>query len=432
MYSIVLMAAMLAVIAGMILTSRTSFPFMFAAVPAFFAIAAGVPLTDLAGSSLRGAVDISGTASLLFSLTWLILLASGEGFFDRLAFRLIQSFSKRDILYKRVIPFVTAALGILLGLTGSPAVVYTASIACLLPVYRRNGLEDSDLTLLVALAMGTSLAWPWSNKTLIIAAMANVPPVDLWMACLPMQCFGAGLLVAFCAAKMRKIPKTELLRMGESPAQVGQQLPRARDALLIVLLLFSMLMVVLKFKFSSFAIIACCLVVMAVDRLCGGGGPEGERWIAIKEAARPLIQTIIIGSFIGITQSIIVANPDLAGLISGFARGDAVLAAWVIGALLSFLLVLVPYQIIYVIIPALLVGAGATVDPIALCVPFVLMYSSTVSPSVPSTTLFDSFLNAPPLSHLKKNAPIVCSVHFVVVAIGFTTISWDNAGHPLL
>ena len=104
MYSIVLMAAMLAVIAGMILTSRTSFPFMFAAVPAFFAIAAGVPLTDLAGSSLRGAVDISGTASLLFSLTWLILLASGEGFFDRLAFRLIQSFSKRDILYKRVIP----------------------------------------------------------------------------------------------------------------------------------------------------------------------------------------------------------------------------------------------------------------------------------------------------------------------------------------
>ncbi len=352
------------------------------------------------------------SALLIYGVTFFFKALTSISFFEEVSHALMGKWKTGSTAK---IYAATILVSFACSLPGSPVMAYATSINCLRPLYAARSLNPLNLSLIVALAMGTSLMWPWSNKTLILAGAAHASSTDIWVLCLPMQ-IGAAMATILTAI-------VASLRDGGSASSAfpctWQKTRIVRNSKVIpvgtLLLAALFAFVIARSPWAWLAAILLAIVISVVHAR-NGRAIDWDTLKAIVPGPSVLVQTLSIGAYISIMESLAI-EADLAAWLPTFLL-DPVRLAWFFGIVMAVVGFALPYQLVYIML-AITLALPGTAPASLLCVPFIPMLNSTVSPSVPSTAIIDRELGVPPLTHTKRNGAVICIVQLAVMAIGW-------------
>ncbi|MEH6389093.1 MAG: citrate:proton symporter [Pseudomonas profundi] len=90
----------------------------------------------------------------------------------------------------------TAVIGMLAHLDGAGATTFLLTVPALLPLYKELRMSPYLMLLLLALGAGILNMVPWAGPLGRASAVTGIDVTELWHGLIPVQIFGAGLLVA--------------------------------------------------------------------------------------------------------------------------------------------------------------------------------------------------------------------------------------------
>lgn len=423
MEGIVAFTATIAVLALVTLRAGRLLAPAFLVVPTVFALVSGIDPTEVASRAVSGITDMVPTALTMYALLALFGSLQTYGFLGQVS-RWAARKNGGAGLYLH-----TAVFSLAMGLSGSPAATYTSSISSILPAFHRAGIDPLDLGLVVALSVGISLAWPWSAKTLTLCGVAQADPLQAWLLCLPMQAAGLACLVATCVMLDKRDASKATDVFDGTSKKLDETLPDRIGTMKTVVaagcILGTAVIAVLGVPFGWAAIWLLSVAIPFGERresqTHDGTIPARrslrQRLEHLPERLRPALPApnasltaLTVGSFSAVAQ--VMLQNGGASLLQ-FVPVDV--APWALAFLLAVFGPMLPYQVVYAIVPVLL-AMGC--EPAQTVAPLMAMFSSTVSPSVPSTALVDASLGTAVLSHPTRNAPKVCLVHVLSLAAG--------------
>lgn len=374
----------------------------FTVVPlAVLILCGGVPtqVFSLAVSGVKSVFSI--TAQLLFTIVYFTALKT-KGFFAYLLNPVIRLLRRGSA----VLPLLAALLPFLIMISGSVTTTYLVSISFLLPLWEAADYPKPMLNVLIAAGTGIGLAFPWNSKLLLLSSIAGVDARELWLNALPLQGIALGLAVALCIGTMlRHRPKEAAV----PPAPVARPEGFALDAALL-LLCFALL-------FTGVMPVLLVYMVAAGVMLLRCRGREKEIFSNAAAAAIPAACTAAcIGCYIGCLKD--------SGILADMIRQlSLLLPQWLLdqlpillSALCCILLIFVPFQAVYALMPILcgLTGNGA----LSALLPFAILYPTTYAPTAATAALFDTMMDNPPMTHLQRTALPIGALHIGLLLLG--------------
>ncbi len=93
----------------------------------------------------------------------------------------------------------TAVIGMLAHLDGAGATTFLLTVPALLPLYKELRMSPYLMLLLLALGAGILNMVPWAGPLGRASAVTGIDVTELWQGLIPVQIFGAVLLVAMAA-----------------------------------------------------------------------------------------------------------------------------------------------------------------------------------------------------------------------------------------
>lgn len=181
---------MVATFMTLIMTRRLAPMVALIVVPAAFGLLAGHGL-DLGPMMLDGVKKIAPTGVMIMFAILYFGLMIDAGLFDPPVRRLLALVRGDPV---RVV-VGTVVLAVAVSLDGDGSTTYMVTVAALLPLYARLGLNPLIMACLIMLSSGVMNLTPWGGPTARAAAALQVEAADLFLPMLPAMAAGIGFLL---------------------------------------------------------------------------------------------------------------------------------------------------------------------------------------------------------------------------------------------
>ena len=181
---------MVATFMTLIMTRRLAPLVALIVVPVVFGVLAGHGL-DLGPMMLEGVKKIAPTGVMIMFAILYFGLMIDAGLFDPIVRRLlavVQGDPVRAVMG-------TVVLAAVVSLDGDGSTTYMVTVAALLPLYTRLGLNPLIMACLVMLTSGVMNLTPWGGPTARAAAALQVEPAALFLPLVPAMAVGLGWLL---------------------------------------------------------------------------------------------------------------------------------------------------------------------------------------------------------------------------------------------
>ncbi len=181
---------MVATFMTLIMTRRLAPLVALIVVPVVFGVLAGHGL-DLGPMMLEGVKKIAPTGVMIMFAILYFGLMIDAGLFDPVVRRLLAVVRGDPV---RVV-VGTVVLAAVVSLDGDGSTTYMVTVAALLPLYARLGLNPLIMACLVMLTSGVMNLTPWGGPTARAAAALQVEPAALFLPMVPAMAAGLGWLL---------------------------------------------------------------------------------------------------------------------------------------------------------------------------------------------------------------------------------------------
>jgi CitMHS family citrate-Mg2+:H+ or citrate-Ca2+:H+ symporter len=170
----------------LIMSRRLSPMVALTLVPIAFGLLAGTGAVELGAMMLDGVRKLAPTGvMLLFAILYFGLMIDA-GLFDPVVSRIVRLVHGDPL--KVVVG--TAALALFVSLDGDGSTTYMITVASMLPLYRRLGVDALALTCVTMLASGVMNLTPWGGPLARAASALHVDPADVFVPMLPAMAVG--------------------------------------------------------------------------------------------------------------------------------------------------------------------------------------------------------------------------------------------------
>ncbi len=219
---------MVAAFMALIMTKRLSPLVALITVPIVFAIAAGVAMPALGAMMLDGIRTLAPTGVMLMFAILYFGIMIDAGMFDPAVRRILRAVGGDPL---KVI-LGTTALAAFVSLDGDGSTTYMITVAAMLPLYRRLGLDALNLTCMTMLAGGVMNLTPWGGPLARAASALHVDPAAVFVPMIPAMVVGLsglfGLAYVLGKRERRRLGTLELRRVPD--IQDGALLPPEENA----------------------------------------------------------------------------------------------------------------------------------------------------------------------------------------------------------
>lgn len=181
---------MVGVFMTLIMTRRLAPVVALIVVPVVFGLLAGHGL-DLGPMMLEGVRKIAPTGVMIMFAILYFGLMIDVGLFDPVVRRLLAIVRGDPV---RVV-VGTVVLAVAVSLDGDGSTTYMVTVAALLPLYTRLGLNPLIMACLIMLSSGVMNLTPWGGPTARAAAALQLEPVEIFLPLVPAMAVAIGWLL---------------------------------------------------------------------------------------------------------------------------------------------------------------------------------------------------------------------------------------------
>ena len=164
-------------------------------VPLLGALAAGFGPEAISGFYTEGLGRVISIATMfVFAITFFGVLQD-TGLFRPIISAMVKV-TRGNVI---AVTVATAVIGMLAHLDGAGATTFLLTVPALLPLYKELRMSPYLMLLLLALGAGILNMVPWAGPLGRASAVTGIDVTELWQGLIPVQIFGAVLLVAMAA-----------------------------------------------------------------------------------------------------------------------------------------------------------------------------------------------------------------------------------------
>ncbi len=203
---------------ALIMTRRLSPLVALIAIPLLFAVLGGFGGAGIGQMMLDGLRTLAPTGVMLMFAILYFGLMIDAGLFDplvRLILRAVQGDPQKVVVG-------SALLALIVSLDGDGSTTYMITIAAMLPLYRRLGMDALNLTCVAILASGVMNLTPWGGPLARAASALHVDPASVFVPMLPAMAAGICGVLALSwvlgARERQRLGSLSLDGQGESPS----------------------------------------------------------------------------------------------------------------------------------------------------------------------------------------------------------------------
>lgn len=209
---------MVATFMTLIMTRRLAPMVALIVVPVVFGLLAGHGL-DLGPMMLEGVKKIAPTGVMIMFAILYFGLMIDAGLFDPVVRRLLAIVRGDPV---RVV-VGTVVLAVVVSLDGDGSTTYMVTVAALLPLYQRLGLDPLIMACLIMLSSGVMNLTPWGGPTARAAAALQIEPAAIFLPLVPAMAVAVGwlLLLAWMYGR-RERKRLGVLTLNRAPDPVGE------------------------------------------------------------------------------------------------------------------------------------------------------------------------------------------------------------------
>ena len=179
---------MVALFMVLIMTKKLTPVIALVLIPILSALALGVSPEAIGIMALGGVKALAPTGVMLMFAILYFGVMIDAGLFDPIVGRIVRIVEGDPL---RVV-VGTAALAALISLDGDGATTYMITVAAMLPLYQRLGMNALNLTCVTMLASGVMNMTPWGGPLARAASALHVEPSQIFVPMLPSM--AAGLI----------------------------------------------------------------------------------------------------------------------------------------------------------------------------------------------------------------------------------------------
>lgn len=173
---------------ALIMTRRLSPLVALIVIPILFALVGGFGGEGIGKMMLEGVKTLAPTGVMLMFAILYFGVMIDAGLFDPVVGRILRMV-KGDPLK---VVMGTAALALFVSLDGDGSTTYMITVAAMLPLYKRLGMNALNLTCVTILAGGVMNMTPWGGPLARAASALHVEPSEIFVPMLPAM--GVGVL----------------------------------------------------------------------------------------------------------------------------------------------------------------------------------------------------------------------------------------------
>lgn len=170
----------------LIMTRRASPLVALISIPIVFALVAGFGGEELGKMMLEGIRMLAPTGVMLMFAILYFGVMIDAGLFDPIVNRILRSVGNDPM--KVVVG--TAVLAAFVSLDGDGSTTYMITVASILPLYKRLGMNPLNLTCVTILASGVMNLTPWGGPLARAATALHVDPADVFVPMIPVMAVG--------------------------------------------------------------------------------------------------------------------------------------------------------------------------------------------------------------------------------------------------
>jgi len=208
----------------LIMTKRVSPLVALICIPILFALVAGFGGEALGQMMLEGIRLLAPTGVMLMFAILYFGIMIDAGLFDPVVQRILRSVGNDPM--KVVVG--TALLAALVSLDGDGSTTYMITVASILPLYQRLGMNPLNLTCVTILASGVMNLTPWGGPLARAATALHVDPAEVFVPMIPVMVVGvAGVLGLAYVLGMRERQRLGKVVLGAPPLSSIAGTPRA-------------------------------------------------------------------------------------------------------------------------------------------------------------------------------------------------------------
>lgn len=207
----------------LIMTRRLSPMVALITIPFLSALVAGFGGGEIGAMMLEGIATLAPTGVMLMFAILYFGIMIDAGLFDPIVQRILRSVGGDPLK----VVMGTALLAALVSLDGDGSTTYMITVASMLPLYKRLGMNPLNLTCVTILASGVMNLTPWGGPLARAASALSVDPFDVFVPMLPAM--AVGILAVFGLSYI--LGRQERERLGVLVlAPVGYSVPASAAA----------------------------------------------------------------------------------------------------------------------------------------------------------------------------------------------------------
>ena len=210
--------AMIATFMVLIMTKRLSPMVALTLIPLCFAVGAGFSLDAVGKMTIEGVQALAPTGVMLMFAILYFGVMIDAGLFDPVVRRIVRVVDGDPLK----VLVGTATLASIVSLDGDGSTTYMITVASMLPLYRRLGMNALNLTCVTMLAGGVMNMTPWGGPLARAASALQVEPNEIFRPMLPSMLAGIIGVIAL-AFVLGKHERRRLGRLSDNPAHWPQQ-----------------------------------------------------------------------------------------------------------------------------------------------------------------------------------------------------------------
>lgn len=199
----------------LIMTKRLSPMVALIGVPIVFGIVGGFGGKELGDMMLEGIRTLAPTGIMLMFAILYFGVMIDAGLFDPVVRRILRTVGGDPMK----VLVGTAVLAAVVSLDGDGSTTYMITVASMLPLYRRLGMDPLGLTCVTMLASGVMNLTPWGGPLARAASALHVDPSEVFLRMLPAMGVGvAGVIGLAYVLGREERRRLGVLELAAAPA----------------------------------------------------------------------------------------------------------------------------------------------------------------------------------------------------------------------
>jgi CitMHS family citrate-Mg2+:H+ or citrate-Ca2+:H+ symporter len=184
---------LIVVLLTVIVWGKTALAPVLITLPVIAALICGFSVKDIIGFINMGLGGVL-TVVVLFAFAIIYFNVLNDiGMFDLLIQKIMKNMRNRA----EIVMIITAIIAAIAHLDGSGATTMIITIPAMLPIYKKMKLSPLLLLLIISISSGIMNMNPWCPPALALASSIQADTALIMRSLLPIQLFGAALLIVF-------------------------------------------------------------------------------------------------------------------------------------------------------------------------------------------------------------------------------------------